>query len=229
MPANLAYACTSNSPASQVERTPTGTQIISNGSIIKSKDTVIATSAYDRRVYPPVGRAVLPVATYIAGTERLGDRVRDAICTEAAIYDHRRAGDYYRVVEGDRILWGGRITTATSEPTRLANLMHRDMCDVYPQLADVRMDYAWSGLVGYCRHFMPIIAEIEPNIWTATAFGGHGLNTTAMAGSVIARAIATGGRRVAQICSLWSGLGRRSAWPRGNAADLLVHAGPRSH
>ena len=56
-----------------------------------------------------------------------------------AIGDNRRAGDYYRVVDGgERILWGGRITTRTAEPRNLAELLRRDMIATYPQLDGVR-------------------------------------------------------------------------------------------
>jgi len=38
-------------------------------------------------------------------------------------------------------------------------------------------------------HRMPQIGELAPGLWVASGFGGHGLNTTAMAGLLIARAI----------------------------------------
>ena len=44
--------------------------------------------------------------------------------------------------------------------------------------------------MGYAVHKMPQIGEVSPGLWVATAFGGHGLNTSAMAGELIARAIA---------------------------------------
>ena len=43
--------------------------------------------------------------------------------------------------------------------------------------------------MGYFRHAMPVIGELQPGLWAATGFGGQGLNTTAMAGLVIARGI----------------------------------------
>ncbi len=137
---------------------------------------------------------MLPVATYIAVTEPMGDRVHAAIDTGAAIADNRRAGNYYRLVDGGRILWGGRITTRVAEPARLAQMMKSDMLSVYPQLGNPEMQFAWAGLMGYALHKMPIIGELAPGQWAAAAFGGHGLNTTAMAGRLIARAITDGDR-----------------------------------
>ena len=39
---------------------------------------------------------------------------------------------------------------------------------------------------------MPQIGELSPGVWLASGFGGHGLNTTAMAGNIVAQAIAEG-------------------------------------
>ena len=60
----------------------------------------------------------------------------------------------------------------------------------YPQLGKVAVEHAWSGTLGHPLHRMPQIGELGPGLWLASGFGGHGLNTTAMAGNLIARAIA---------------------------------------
>lgn len=172
---------------------------------VKAQHVIVCVSSLDREILPRIGRAVLPVATYVAVTQPLQ---QDAILTGSAIADTRRAGDYYRVIDGGRILWGGRITTRVSEPSHLALRMKGDMLSVYPQLGDPRIDYAWAGLMGYALHKMPLIGQLEEGVWYATAFGGHGLNTTAMAGALLARAIAQGDdeyRRFAPFAPRWAG------------------------
>ena len=104
--------------------------------------------------------------------------------------DDRRAGDYYRVVDGNRILWGGCITTQTRDPVNLATIMRRRIVETYPQLGDLKVAAAWSGLMSYARHLMPQIGRMPDGLWYATGFGGHGMNTTAIAGRVVAEAIA---------------------------------------
>ena len=64
------------------------------------------------------------------------------------------------------------------------------MVDTYPQLNTLAVDMAWSGLMAYARHLMPQIGRLRKGLWYCTAFGGHGLNTTAIGGRVIAEAIA---------------------------------------
>ena len=175
-----------------IEREPGGFRLATSSGSVHAGRVVWCTSAFDRGLCPALGRAVLPVATYVGVTERLGERATSAIRTAAAISDTRRAGDYYRRVDGGRILWGGRITTMVREPRLLAEKLKGDMLGVYPQLDGARMAYAWSGTMAYALHKMPVIGEVAPGQWVASAFGGHGLNTTAMAGLLVARAIADG-------------------------------------
>jgi len=154
---------------------------------VTCRHVVHCVSSLSPRLHPASGRAILPVATYVAVTEPLQ---QDVIKTAEGISDTRRAGDYYRLITDGRLLWGGRITTQVSEPTRLAALMKKDMLSVYPGLGDPRIDYAWAGLMGYAIHKMPLIGRDADGQWFATAFGGHGINTTAMAGLLVARGIA---------------------------------------
>jgi gamma-glutamylputrescine oxidase len=165
--------------------------------IVRTKDAqivaqhvVFTTGGYTGAMAPALRRAFLPIATYVMLTEHAPERVQSAIRTSAAILDDRRAGDYYRLVDnGSRILWGGRITTRRTDPRDIAALLRREMVKTYPQLADLKVEVAWSGLMAYARHLMPQIGQLKPGVWYCTAFGGHGMNTTAIGGAVIAEGI----------------------------------------
>jgi gamma-glutamylputrescine oxidase len=184
---------------------------------IAAEHVVFTTGGYTGAVLPALKRTFLPIATYVLLTEEEPERVQSAIRTRAAILDDRRAGDYYRIVEdGSRILWGGRITTRTTDPRDIAALLRREMVTTYPQLADLKVEVAWSGLMAYARHLMPQIGQLGPGVWYCTAFGGHGMNTTAIGGTVIAEGI-TGAsdryRLFAPFGLTWNGgiLGRAAA------------------
>jgi gamma-glutamylputrescine oxidase len=166
--------------------------------IVRTKDAeiavehvVFATGGYTGGVLPALKRAFLPIATYVLLTEQAPELVQGAIRTQVAILDDRRAGDYYRLVDGrSRILWGGRITTRTTDPQDIVALLRREMVTTYPQLSGLKVEIAWSGLMSYARHLMPQIGQWKPGVWYCTAFGGHGMNTTAIGGTVIAEGIA---------------------------------------
>ncbi|MGE0007900.1 MAG: NAD(P)/FAD-dependent oxidoreductase [Parvibaculaceae bacterium] len=194
-----------NSAALDVRKEGTGFVLRTAHGEVHARHVVHCVSSLDRRIHPPSGRAVLPVATYVAVTAPME---QDAIRTRCGIGDMRRAGDYYRLIPDNRILWGGRITTRVSPPARLGQMLRRDMLSVYPQLGNPQIDYAWSGLMAYALHKMPLIGRAPDGQWFATGFGGHGINTTAMAGVLLARAIADGDdeyRRFAAFAPKWAG------------------------
>ena len=157
---------------------------------VGARDVVFAGGGYIGRLVPALARSFLPIATYVMLTEAAPEQIAKAICARDGVSDDRRAGDYYRLVEGGkRILWGGKITTRLSDPRDLAEQLRRAMVSTYPQLDGLKVEAAWSGQMSYARHLMPQIGRLRPHLWYATAFGGHGLNTTAIGGKILAEAI----------------------------------------
>jgi gamma-glutamylputrescine oxidase len=159
------------------------------GGEIMARHVVLAGNADLGPVQPRIARAVLPVATYVAVTAKIGPRLAEVLRWKGAISDTRRAGDYYRIVDDDRLLWGGRITTDTREPPRLREMMRGDILAVYPELDSVEIEYAWPGIMGYAPHMMPQLGEIEPGLWVCSAFGGHGLAQTAAGADAVVAGI----------------------------------------
>lgn len=177
-------------PADTVEGGPGGWTVTTPQGRVTAHEVLVTTGGYTDRMVPALHRAFLPIATYVMITRAAPDLIASAIHTRSAIGDDRRAGDYYRLVDGGkRILWGGKITTRTTEPRDLGRLLHRTMTDTYPQLAGLEIDTVWTGLMSYARHLMPQIGRLPSGLWHCTAFGGHGMNTTAIGGRVIAEGI----------------------------------------
>lgn len=163
---------------------------VQTGAVVDAQTVVFATGGYTGGLVPRLQRAILPIATYMMISEPAPELLATVIKTQEAVLDDRRASDYYRLVEGGkRLLWGGRITTRAASVEGVARELRREMIGAYPQLAGLKTDVAWSGLMGYARHLMPQIGQMSPDVWHCTAFGGHGLNTTAIAGKVLAEAI----------------------------------------
>ncbi len=189
---------------------------------LKAPHVVLAGNADLGAVQPRLARAVLPVATYVAVTEKLGARLGEAIRWTGAISDTRRAGDYYRVIDGDRLLWGGRITTDTTEPRRLREMMRGDMLSAYPQLGEVAIASAWPGIMGYAPHKMPQVGEVEPGLWVCSAFGGHGVAQTAAGADAVAAGILGDPSRARLFAPFGTGCAGGAA---GRAATQLAYWG----
>lgn len=164
---------------------------------VLAEQIVLSTSVYGGPS-SRINAALVPVATYVIAVKSQSGKIKDAIRFDGCLSDMRRANDYYRLVGAEddpTLIWGGRITTRRSHPAKLAEKLMGDIRAVYPQLDDLETTHAWSGLMGYPIHKMPIVSKLDEGLWVATGFGGHGLNTTAMAGNLIAHAISAGDDR----------------------------------
>lgn len=181
------------SPAHGIEKQGARFVVRTAGGEVHAEQVVFCGGGYARGVYRPIERSVLPIATYVMATEPLGERLDGAIASRAAVYDTRFAFDYYRPLADTRILWGGRISILDRGPDAIAGLLERDLLTVYPQLAGVKVEFAWGGLMSYARHLMAQIGQDPAGIWHAIGFGGHGMAPTTVAGEVLADAI--GGRQ----------------------------------
>lgn len=184
-----------DTPALSLEAQPAGWRIRTPDGEVRARRVVLACGGYLAGLVPAVDRSVLPIATYVMVTEPLGDRLTAVMRTGSAVYDTRFAFDYYRPLADGRLLWGGRISVRDRAPAAVERLLRRDLARVFPSLADVRIDHAWSGLMSYARHEMPQVGEVAPGLWVAQAFGGHGMAPTTFAGELVASAIAEGDAR----------------------------------
>ena len=183
-------------PATGLARDGAGWRVSTPHGAVHAERVVLACGGYLAGLDGRVDAGVMPIATYVLATEPLGEaRLATALRTRAAIYDTRFAFDYYRPLPDTRLLWGGRISVRDRSPDAVRALLLRDLRRVYPQLGDVPVADAWSGLMSYARHEMPQIGEVEPGLWVAQAFGGHGVAPTTFAGELIAAAIAEGDTR----------------------------------
>ncbi len=183
---------------------------------LRANHVVLCGNLQIAALVPEIAAALIPITTYVITTAPLGPRLAEAIGYRGAVSDSELADNHYRIVDGDRLMWSGRVTTWPGNPRRYGRALTRDIKKTYPQLGKVAVDYAWSGTLGNSIHRMPQIGELAPGLWLASGFGGHGLNTTAMAGNLIARAIVNGDQTWRQFTPyelVWAGgiLGRATA------------------
>ena len=178
---------------SKVERfdaTPTPQVRTQNGSV-NARHLVFAGNAYLDRLVPTLARKIIPVGTYIVASEPLGaTRARELIANNMAVTDVNFVLDYYRLSADHRMLFGGRVSYTAHTPRNLAATMQARMVRVFPQLAGVKLDYAWGGLVDISLNRTPHFGRLSPNVYFAQGFSGHGMALTGLAGKLIAEAIA---------------------------------------
>jgi gamma-glutamylputrescine oxidase len=228
-------------PALSIDPAGVRKRIVTPHARLRANHVVLCGNTQIAALLPPVGAALIPITTYTITTAPLGARLAEAIDYRGSVSDTDLADNHYRIVDGDRLMWSGRATTWTRDPRRYVRALAADIRKTYPQLGKVAVDYAWAGTLGNSIHRMPQIGELGAGVWLASGFGGHGLNTTAMAGNLIARAIVDGDQTWRQFTPfelVWAGgiFGRAVAqvyyWTtrlRGALAERRARAAEFAH
>ncbi len=182
-----------NSPALKIVKDGAGWKAVTPEGAVRAQHVVLCCAIYSDGLDKRLENAIFPVQTYMMSTAPVDEKIlKSAINTRHAIYDTRFCSDYYRVLEGNRILWGGRVGL-WAHPANIAEAMMEDMLKIYPQLrGHVKPEASWSGKLAYAPHKMPQIGQFEPGYWYNTGYGGHGLCPTTAGGEVVASAIAEG-------------------------------------
>ena len=178
-----------HTPALSVDPAGVRKRIVTPAARLRADHVVLCGNLQIGGLMPRVAAALVPVTTYVITTPPLWSRLAEAIEFRGAVSDTDLADNHYRVIDGDRLMWSGRATTWARNPNRYVHALTADIKKTYPQLGEVMSAYSWSGTLGNTIHRMPQLGELGHHVWLASGFGGHGLNTTAMAGNLIARAI----------------------------------------
>ncbi|RRV09140.1 FAD-binding oxidoreductase [Pseudomonas sp. v388] len=160
---------------------------------VQAQTLVLGCNAYLNDLNPEIGGKVLPAGSYIIATEPLSEeQARQLLPQDMAVCDQRVTVDYYRLSSDRRLLFGGACHYSGRDPRDIAGYMQPKMLDVFPQLAGVRIDYQWGGMIGIGANRLPQIGRLkhQPNVFYAQAYSGHGLNATHLAGQLLGEAIA---------------------------------------
>jgi len=182
-----------NSPVTDVHTQGDHVIVYTPHGQVVAQDVVFACNAFVSQLKTPLTQAlsqkILPVGTYIIATEPLGDRAERLIDNNMAVCDCQFVLDYYRLSADTRLLFGGKVSYSGRSPRHLAQSMRADMLRVFPQLKNVAIDYAWGGHVDVTMNRAPHWGRLQPNLYFAQGFSGHGVALTGLAGKVIAEAI----------------------------------------
>jgi gamma-glutamylputrescine oxidase len=208
-----------NTPALSIDPAGVRKRIVTPTARLRAGQVVLAGNVQLKGLLPRVAATLIPITTYVITTVPLGERLAEVVQYRGAVSDSDLADNHYRIVGGDRLMWSGRATVWPRDPRNYVEALTADIEKTYPQLGKVAVDYAWAGTLGNTVHRMPQIGELGPGVWLASGFGGHGLNTTAVAGNLIARAVVAGDHTWRQFTPfelVWAGgiLGRAAVQMR---------------
>ncbi|WP_204113957.1 NAD(P)/FAD-dependent oxidoreductase [Shimia biformata] len=152
---------------------------------------VLAANGYMGGLNRKVAARVMPINNFIAATRPLtNDELDGVLRRDVAIADSKFVINYFRLSHDKRLLFGGGESYGYRFPSDIAALVRKPMSEIYPQLRDVEIDYAWGGTLAITMRRLPFLSRVAPNIVSASGYSGHGVGTATHAGKLIADALA---------------------------------------
>jgi glycine/D-amino acid oxidase-like deaminating enzyme len=168
---------------------------------VRAGTVVLAHGAW-AAAQPQFRRAFAVAADFMVVTEPVPELLQTiGWTTHAGIADRRELLYYLRRTHDDRIaiggggmgiVYGGRIGGRALTAPRLVEVAARGLIWLFPQLAGVRFERAWSGPMDITRSGLPFFVRVHGGRLVAgLGFSGHGLTSTKLGGKILA-SLATG-------------------------------------
>jgi glycine/D-amino acid oxidase-like deaminating enzyme len=222
-----------DTPVVSIDSSGVRKRIVTPSARLRAAHIVLAGNIHLGAPLRRLSETLLPVWRYAGVTAPLGERLAEAITFQGSVTDSDGV-DHFRIVGGDRLMWASPETTWAARPQRFAGTIARRIRTIFPQLGKVEITDVFGGAVGQTVHGMPQIGQLRKGLWVASGFGRQGLNTSAMAGQLIARSILWGDERwrlFSPFELVWAGgsTGRVvghlvGMWGRGSSAAAGVFA-----
>ncbi len=175
-----------NSKVIGVEKGTSPTVRTAHGKVT-AKYVLVCGNAYLGKLLPEIGDRMMPVSSQVMATEPLDAGLIESLlpanyCVEDANY----ILDYYRRTSDNRLLYGGGIGYGGSDPADLTSVIRPNMLKTFPQLKDVKIDFAWSGNFALTLTRIPHMGRLSENIYFSHGDSGHGVTTTQLLGRILA-------------------------------------------
>ena len=145
---------------------------------------ILAANGYLGKLNRKTAARVMPINNFIIATQPLDGLLGRNI----AVADDRFVVNYWRMSDDGRLLFGGGESYGYRFPQIIPTVM-KPLLRVYPQLKDVKIDYAWGGTLAITMNRMPYFANVSGNIVTASGYSGHGVAMATLAGRILAEAL----------------------------------------
>lgn len=164
-----------------VARTPRGE--------IRASQVLVASGISQVGPFAWIRRRIVPVGAFIIVTEPLPLALLDRLLPKRRMAtDTKNFVNFFRVTPDNRLLFGGRARFATSNPRsdeKSGMILRHQMISVFPELADVRIDYCWGGMVDMTADRLPRAGERD-GMYYSMGYSGHGTHMATLMGTLMA-------------------------------------------
>ncbi|HLI10302.1 MAG TPA: FAD-binding oxidoreductase [Alphaproteobacteria bacterium] len=169
-----------------------GWRVVTPVGVVRADRILIATNAYTDGLWPRLRRTVIPMSSVQIATPPLDESLRQEILPQGHVMsDTRRLLLYFRLDPAGRLVFGGRGGVLEMGMQQAYAAVKRTMRRMFPMLATVPIEYAWSGHVAITPDAIPHVWQLAPNAFAALGYNGHGVAMATSLGQRLAHFIAT--------------------------------------
>ena len=194
---------------------------------VKARNVILACNGYLGGLEPRMAGKIMPINNFVLATEPLPDGLaQELIANDYALQDTLFVINYWKLSGDNRLVFGGGENYTSRFPQDIRAFVRKYMLEIYPQLADTRIDYGWGGTLAITLNRMPCVGRLEPNVYYSQGYSGHGVPTATFAGKLLAEVVAGTEERfdiLAQIPTPSFPGGTLLRWP-GLVAGMLYYS-----
>ena len=156
---------------------------------ITCEHVVVACNGYIGNLSKTISKHIMPINNFIAATEPLGELENKVLSQDIAVADTRFVINYFRKSHDGRLLFGGGENYGYKFPKDIKGTVRRPMLEIFPQLKNISVEYAWGGTLAITMRRMPYFQKLSQTIYSASGYSGHGVGMAGLAGKLICQAI----------------------------------------
>ena len=134
-----------------------------SGQQLCAEKVLMATNGYTKGKFEWFARRVFPLPSFLIATEPLSPNLLQSLAPgKRMMVETRARHSYFRLSpDGTRIIFGGRASMTPISNELASYRLKQTMCEIWPQLSDVKLTHSWCGNTGYSFTHLPQVGDHE--------------------------------------------------------------------
>ena len=175
-------------PATSLRRDGDGWIVETPSGAVRAGRVALATAAHTGDLWPGLARTVVPVTSYQAATEPLGDLGRGILAGDEAFSDTRQDLRYMRKDRDGRLVSGSALALQFAAERRVPEHVRGRLAALFPDIEAVRMTHLWGGQIAMTTDRLPHLHRTGDGLAAWLGCNGRGLALACAMGPVLADA-----------------------------------------
>lgn len=164
-----------HTPATRIQARNGALRIQTSRGDVDARDVLIGTDGYTGALVPHLQRRIIPIDSFIIATDPLPAHVQALVSPKGHLcLETKNFLCYWRLTPDGRMLFGGRTNFAPTTVAHARTVLAGRLRILFPPLADVRVDAAWGGKVGFTFDRLPHLVR-RNGVTAALGYCGGGI------------------------------------------------------